>query len=230
MVSVGILGVIMTLIWSSTAQNLRAKERIEARDDMFHSAQVALRKIIDDVSVAFLVKGMTPGSPGAAAAGTTTAPAPSGAAAASSLKTFLIGEDRGDQDAMRFSSLSHIRLVKDSKQSDQCKVAYETAPSPDEPRKFNLLRKEDFWLDGTTDVTNKGFPIVENIVGFNVEYYDDRKGEWGKEWSSEKADWAGKLPLAVRVTLTFTDPDDDTKTIAISTAVSLPLSTGPIEM
>ena len=240
MVSVGILGVIMMLIWSTTSSNLRAKDRIEGRDEMFHAAEVALRKIADDASQAFLVSVPTAGA-AAPAAGTaaTGAPAPAAtppavvgapAVQAFPLKTFFIGEDRGDRDAIRFTSLSNLRLVRGSKQSDQCKVAYETVESPDDPHKFQIVRKEDFWLDDTTDVKDKGFPIIENVVKFDVEYYDDRKGEWGKQWNSEQMDWLGKLPQAVRVTIGFADPDDETKMIPLSTTFLVPLSAGPIDL
>ena len=225
MVSVGILGMIMTLVWSTTAQSLRAKDRIEARDEVFHAAQVGLRKISDDVAEAFLVKAAP--APAAAAGGMSAAPQ---AAATESFKTFFIGEDKADQDSVRFSSLSHLRLVKDSKQSDQCKISYEAVPNPENPRGFDVIRREDLWLDATTEVKSKGYPLLENLVQFNIEYYDERKNEWGKEWDTEKLDWAGKLPLAVRVTIAFTDPDDDTKTIPLGTTFLLPMAPGPIEM
>ncbi len=232
MVAVALIGVIMSLVWSTTSQSLRTKDRVEERDTIFHSSDVALRKVADDIAVAFLTPSSTT-TAAAPAAGGTAAPAmtptPTATTATQPFKTFFIGEDRGDQDSVRFSSLSHIRLVKDSKQSDQCKISYEMVPNPEEPRRFDLMRREDALLDATTEVTGKAFPLAEGIAQFNVEYYDERKGEWGKEWDTEKGDWKDKLPVAVRVTLAFPDPDDETKTIPLSTAVMLPLSSGPIE-
>jgi general secretion pathway protein J len=225
MVSVGLLGVIMTLIWSTTSQNLRAKDRIETRDLLFHSGDVALRKISDDLVQAFLARNTVVGvPPPAAGAAATTATAP-----AVTFKTFFIGEDRGDQDALRFTSLSHLRFLKGSKESDECRVAYELVPNPEEPRELDLVRREQAWLDATTDVEGTAFPLVERIQKFNVEYYDDRKDEWGKEWSTEKLDWVDRLPVAVRITIAFADPDDETKSLPLSTAVTLPLSAGPID-
>ncbi|MFH1831025.1 MAG: type II secretion system protein GspJ [Pseudomonadota bacterium] len=224
MVSVGILGVIMVLVWSSTAQTIRSKDRVEERDLMFHSGQVALKKIADDVEVAFLAT--------TAAATTTTASAETTAQAppTANFKTFFIGEDRGDQDALKFTSLSHLRLVASSKESDQCRISYEIVPHPEEPGFFNLVRREQPWLDKTTDVEGRTFALVEKIVKFNVEYYDELKNDWGKEWDTDKLDWKDRLPMAVRIKIVFADPNDETQEIPLSTAVMPAMWKNPISL
>lgn len=221
MISVGIMGVIMVLIWSSTSQSLRSKDRTEARDLLFHTGQVALRKIADDVAVAFLA------TQSQASAGTT---AGTEASAETNFKTFFIGEDRGEQDALRFTSLAHMRLVRNSKESDQCRIAYDVVADPEEPRAFNLMRRQEPWLATTTEVEGRPFALAEGLLRFNVEYYDERKGDWGKEWNTDKVDWKDRLPLAVRITIVFADPDDETREIPLSTAVIPALWKEPISL
>jgi len=218
MVSVGILGMIMVLVWSSTSQSLRSKDRIEARDFVFHSGQVSLRKLADDIAVAFLTKG------------TTTAPPPVGTTPTppASYKTFFIGEDGGDRDALRFTSLSHLRLVRNSKESDQVRIQYEVVPHPEETDYFNLVRREQPWLDDTTEVEGRAFTLAERIKGFNVEYYDERKNDWGKEWDTTKVDWKDRLPMAVRVTIVFADPDDPEREIPLMTSVMPAMWNSPL--
>lgn len=242
MVAIGLMGIIMSLVWSTTSQSLRTKDRIEGRDQLFHSGEIALRKISDDISVAFLTTAAAANSGASTTGGTTssttaappltpspTLSTPTTAAPLTDLfKTFFIGEDRGDQDAIRFSSLSHIRLVKDSKEADQCRIAYEMIPDPEDTHLFNLVRREEPWLDMTTDVKADPLTLAEGVSKFNIEYYDDKRGDWVKEWSTEKVDWKDKLPFAVRITIEFPDPDDEKKTVPISTAVVLPLAAGPI--
>ncbi|MFH0800575.1 MAG: type II secretion system protein GspJ [Pseudomonadota bacterium] len=233
MVSVGILGLIMTLVWASSSQSFNAKRRIETRSDIYHQGTVALRKLTDDITVAFLAvrAGQAPLAVAAPAGGQPPLPLPTPAPATSgpSTKTFFIGMDKGEHDEVRFTSLSHLRLFKNAKESDQCKVEYSVATSAEDPGKLDLLRSEDVWLDATTDVKTRGIPIAENIKSFNLEYYDIRTREWRKEWDAEKGDWRGLLPMAVRVSLTFQDPDDEKASIQMSTAVLLPLSRGPLE-
>jgi len=143
------------------------------------------------------------------------------------LKTFLIGEDRGDADSVRFTSFSHMRLFKDAKESDLCKISYEIAASPD--GRNNLVRREDAWIDGTVDIKSEGTPLAEGVLEFNVEYYDTRQGEWKKEWNTENLDFHNILPIAVKFTLTFGDPDDEKNKIQLSSAVMVPMSKGPLE-
>ncbi len=222
MVSVGILGVIMVLIWSSTSQSLRSKDRTEARDLLFHSGQVALKKIADDIAVAFLTSAASP-------APQATAPATQQGAEAD-YQTFFIGEDRGDTDSVRFTSLSHMRLMRGAKESDQTRIAYEVVPNPDERNFYNLTRREEPWLTNSTEVEGRAFTLVEKIKKFDLEYYDDRKNDWSKEWSTEKVDWKGRLPMAVRITIVFTDPDFEDVEIPIVTSVMPALWASPISL
>lgn len=226
MVAVAIMGLIMTLVWSSSSQSLRAKERVEGRDMVYHAGGVALRKIAEDLSMAFLA-GQAPQPPTEGLAA--SPPAAAAVLTPAALKTFLIGDDNGDADGLRFTSLSHLRLFQDANQSDQCKIAYEIVPSEERPGRQDLVRREEAWLDATTELKADPQVLVEGVKAFNLEYYDGRKWEWGKEWDTEKQDWQRRLPLAVRVTLTFADPNDEERTIPLATAVTLPLARGPID-
>ncbi len=209
MISVGILGVIMILIWSSTAQTLRSKDRVETRDLVFHQGRVALRKISDDLSMAILAKatGRPTGDQG-------------------TMKTFLVGEDSSTQDSIRFTTLSKIRYFKDGKESDQCKVSYSVRPDPDDPKLMNIVRKEQSWFDDSTEVEGREFVLVKGVQELNIEYYDDRKGEWTRGWDSEKAEWRNRLPRAVKISLVFDDPGFEGVTIPMSTSVMLAMSSG----
>jgi hypothetical protein len=227
MVSVGILGMIMVLVWSSTSQSLRSKDRIEARDLVFHSGQVALRKLADDVAVAFLSRtsAATPSSSTA-----TPPPTPTAATAATmNFKTFFIGEDGGDRDALKFTSLSHMRLMRNAKESDQVRISYEVIPHPEERDFFNLIRREQPWLDNTTEVQGRAFTLAEKIKSFDVEYYDERKNDWGKEWDTTKVDWKDRLPMAVRAKIVFADPEDAEREIPLMTSVMPAMWNSPLQ-
>jgi general secretion pathway protein J len=213
MISVAILGVIMILIWSSTGQTLRSKDRVEARDMVFHQGRVALRKIADDLSMAIIAKatGRPTGDQG-------------------SIKTFLVGEDNSAQDGVRFTALSKIRYFKGGKESDQCKISYEVQPDPEEANTMNIVRREQAWFDDNTDVEGRAFVLVRGIAELNIEYYDDKKGDWTKSWDSEKAEWRNRLPRSVKIGIVFNDPEFEGETISMSTAVMVPLSANVVEL
>lgn len=234
LVSVAIMGIIMTLIWSTTSQSLRTKDSVEKRDLRFHIGRVALRKLSDDISVAFLSKTARVSSPISPETAGSAAAAPAAVATASGIKTFFVGEDQGGQDSIKFTSLSHLRLFKNAKESDQCKVMYEIVASREDPQVYNLIRREDPWLDETTDVKGKEMVLVSGIKEFDIEYYDSRRNEWVKEWDTQKVDWQSRLPQAVRARLSFANAEDEEETeaneIQMSTAVIVMLSESPIEI
>ena len=230
MVSVGILAMIMVLVWTSTSQSLRSKDRTEARDLLFHSGQVALRKLSDDIAVAFLTKASTTTTTPAAGAMPPTPTAATATATATGFKTFFIGEDRGERDALRFTSLSHMRLVRNSKESDQARVSYEVVPHPEEKDYFNLVRREQPWLGDETEVEGRAFTLAEKIKNFEVEYYDERKNDWGKEWDTTKVDWKDRLPMAVRITIVFADPDGGEQEIPLMTSVMPAMWNSPLQL
>lgn len=228
MVAVAIMGLIMTLLWSSSSQSLKAKDRIENRDMVFHSGGLALRKLSEELSMAFLARSSS-SVPSTRPPGPSPAEPSIGTGVPEEMKTFFIGIDEGDADNIRFTSFSHLRLFKDAKESDQCKVSYEIIASKTNEGGRDLVRREEAWLDGSTEVKTSPLVLVEGIGAFNIEYYDIRKGEWGKTWDTEKQDWQGRLPLAVRISLTFADPNDEENSIPLSTAITIPLWRGPVE-
>jgi len=214
LVAVAIMGMVMVLVTGSSRQMLGAKDRVEKRDELFQAGRVALRKISSDLSVAFLTK----------------ANSAEGSSSDNQWKIFFIAQDKGDQDGVRFTSLNHLRLREGAKESDETRIAYEVGVSLDETRQLSVIRREDPWLDTKTELEGKGYPLIENIKTFELEYYDDRKDEWTKDWNTEQIDWKEKLPYAVRITISLADPDseDDDDVIVLSTIVKLALSKGVI--
>ena len=228
MVAVAILGMVMTLVWSTSSQSMRAKKRVDLRSEVYHQGTIALRKISEDLSMAFLAK-MAPATPG----GTPTAMPgmETTEKKEQAFKTFFIGEDRSEADQLRFTALSHMRLFKNAKESDQCKISYEIAPSKEYEGVTDLVRRQEAWLDDTTEVKAEPMLLSQNVKSFNIEYYDAQKTEWRKDWNTESMDWQNKLPEAVKITITFKDPNsqDDNTEVVLSTAVGIALFKGPIE-
>lgn len=216
MVSIAVLMLMMTMIFSGQAQMQRSSKRIEARQGAYQQGRVALRKISDDLSMAFLTKA-------AKVEG-------SSSAANDAFKTFLIGEDKGESDEVRFSSLSHLRYFSGAKESDQCKIAYEVVQDKENPAKQNIVRREQAWLDEKTEVEGKDYVLAEGVKKLNIEYYDERQEEWGPAWDTEKIDWKDKLPIAVRITIEIVDPNKENGVITLTTAFMMPYSTGAIEL
>ncbi len=215
----------MISVYTSTSQSFDAKERFEQRDAIYQEGRIALRKLGDDLDMAFLIK------PPGARIGLTAEGLPTSTEIATRPRpiAFFIGNDNGNRDDLRFTSLSNLRLFRNAKESEQVRVKYTVKESPDDPNTLNLVRTYAPSLSDKNEVEGVSYAVAENIREFNLEYYDPRKQEWVREWDSDKIDWKDRLPRAVRYTLSFPDPDDDQKSIVMMSATMVPLSTGPIE-
>ena len=216
LVAVAIMSFIMVQVTLSTSQILDAKSGVEKREEMFQIARVSLQKLEQDLHLAFL------SSPPKPKRGRKTLSASSGFRQEGAWKTFFIASDSGSQDSIKFTSLAYMRRFENQPASDQMKVEYRIE-SNDEGGS-SLIRVEVPWLDGSVEVEGRSFVLVPEIETFNLEYYDHRQDEWVNEWNTEQTGWSGKLPWAVRITLSIPDPDDEEETIAFSTGVSLALS------
>ena len=104
-------------------------------------------------------------------------------------------------------------------------------PSTEEGEKgMRLVRIEIPWLDYDSNVEGKEALLAKEVVEFNLEYYDERKGEWTSSWDTEKIDWKGRLPRAVRVKIVFNNPDgENDEPIAFTSAELLPLYKNTVE-
>ena len=77
-----------------------------------------------------------------------------------------------------------------------------------------LVRREDFYLDDDLSAGGISVAIADHIVDFKVEFLRGNVDaqitaeEWLEEWNSMQAPVGGKLPAALRVTISQQAPDD----------------------
>jgi general secretion pathway protein J len=205
MIALAILAAISLAIFVSTSQMLNSKASTEARDEMSHSLTLALEKMADDLSMAYLVnsKDML----GADFVGS---------------YDFLGSEDRVD-----FISFSHVRYIKNAKESDSAEIGYYLVPMTDESGKKMLVRRESTQIDQNLQEGGEVIPLLEGIESLHFEYLDDKAGEWKKVWDSKSVDFANKLPAAVKIELEVVMPEEENKS-TVSIVVPIELRQGPI--
>ncbi|MDO8527622.1 MAG: type II secretion system protein GspJ [Deltaproteobacteria bacterium] len=197
LVAVGLISVIMVLIWQATGQTLKAKQRIEKRNEVYHNARVSVDKMVQDISMAFLLSGPSQlgqrqGSP--------------------QLKTVF----KGEEDSLFFDSLSHLRLFQESKESDSAEVGYKLENDPDGRDTKMLMRRESKWIDDKPEEGGVWFPLSYGVKNLKLEYYDAKKGEWQSSWNTD-SDTGPKLPRAVKIKIAFENPDNKDEDVMITT-------------
>ncbi|MBI2974992.1 MAG: prepilin-type N-terminal cleavage/methylation domain-containing protein [Deltaproteobacteria bacterium] len=215
LIAVFVLSIMSFLIWQITNNTYRGTEKAGKYDEVYQYARVAIKRLNDDLSMAFLAG---PNLKGKQQDGTVT------------FETTFVGVNEGDADKMNFTSLSSVRLVADERKSDQIEAGYFISPCPEAEERINcLMRREAAVIDTKSDEGGESFPIAKGVKRFNVEYYDSNKQEWLDSWNSKDPALADRLPRAARITLTFYDPKNEDEELTFVTSVMLPLASGAVD-
>lgn len=208
LIAVAILAVVLMLTYQTSSQTLKTKKRIEAKEMVYHTARITMEKMVNDISQAFLVttkehQGDSQGSP--------------------LMKTLF----KGDESSIHFSALSHLRLFRDSKESEQTEIGYKIERDSGGGDWQNLERREAPFIDTKPEDGGKWFPLASQVKELKFEYYDGKQHDWVSSWNSD-SDKKDYLPKAVRIRLTFKHPNSEEKEIVLSTIAMLGLE-APID-
>ena len=187
MVATAILSVVSVMIWASFDQGSRATRAVEASQDRYHEAQVALSIITRDLASAYLSKHVNPEDPHAVYA--------------------FMGVDRSPIDRLDFVSFSHRRRLRDVHESDQCEIGYYGAPDPVDGSVMNLVRRVSPLIDEHPDRGGRRLVLVRDVVAFELAYYDREQESWVEAWDTTQATTGqpDRLPDQVRILLTLRD-------------------------
>lgn len=177
--------IVLTVLYTSFFQIIKAKERIEEGLEIYHEARVVMSKMTKDLTTAFprgLVNSQT----------------------ANITYPFFYGVKEGDQSKLSFTALSRTP-TPNSRESDQTEISYFLEPIPDSDL-YALIRRDNPTIGNETGGTQ--YPISERIVGFNLSYLPgipDANGarEFSSEWNSNET---LSLPTAVQVELIMRSP------------------------
>ncbi len=179
-ISVGILAVILAIVYNTFNSSMKALTAMETRGDAYAQARIVLNRMSEEIGSIYLSE---------------TNP---------NTGTGLLGEDEDEGDlpfdSLHFTSLSHLRWIKDSKESELCEIGY-YLEKDDETGESFLFRREDWNVDGNLEEGGRPLELAEGVDGINFRYYDG--DEWVDDWDSRIK---GKLPQAIEVVLVMRDP------------------------
>jgi len=209
LVAVALISVIMVLIWQTMGVSLKAKQRIEKRDEIYHNARVSVDKMVQDLSMAFVMGG----------------PAQLGQKQGTlQIKTIF----KGDDDEVLFATLAHLRLYANARESASANVAYKLEKDPDDSELYLLKRRESKGLGSNPEEGGVWITLAEKVKSMKIDYYDARKYDWQSSWNTE-SDTGLRLPRAVRVAFTFKNPDSEDEEISITTTALLGMYNNAID-
>ncbi len=212
MLAISILAVVMGIVFSSFASSRRAYEIVEGKTEVYQLGRAVLTQIADELNASylFLVGGQI------------------------SRGLFFAKNDRTmdmDHDTLWFTSFAsddQYGAVAPGARPEETQIAieYGAVLGPDNDRLYLTRRLQPF-MDAdnfnprafTGDPTTFGNlaviasetnPIDESLryvlTGFNLFFRDGQTLEWTDEWNVLEDPTRNKIPVAVEIQLTFTDP------------------------
>jgi len=198
MIAVAITAVMGVMTIGAFRQVDRAQEIARAQGDRYAAAGLALSRLAREASMAFLSEHYDH---------TRMRERPS---------LFL-----GREDELTFTTFAHERLLQDARESDQAVVQYTLDADPDQPGEEALFRRERARVDEEADRGGRTDLVADHVESFRVRYWDPKRRDWVKEWSTRSVDHANALPPRVRFELTMKLPDGRTTELSTETRIAL---------
>ena len=127
----------------------------------------------------------------------------------------------GREDELLFTTFAHQRLTRDARESDQAVVAYTVAADPDHAGEQALFRREKARIDEEPDRGGRRDLVADHVAGFRVQYWDSKKKEWVREWSTRSVERSGELPVRVRFELQVKLADGRTEKLSTEARIAL---------
>lgn len=127
----------------------------------------------------------------------------------------------GREDELLFTTFSHQRLSRDARESDQAVVEYTLGDDPGDPGKKALFRREKARVDDEPDRGGRRDLVADHVAAFRIQYWDAKKKEWVREWSTRSVERANELPSRVRVELDLALADGRTERFGTETRIAI---------
>lgn len=156
----------------------RAGEVTRQQEERYAAARVALTRLTREVSMAFLSDNYD----------TKRFRDP---------LTLFVGRD----DELTFTTMAHVRLYRDAKESDQAIVHYRLDSDPDHAGERALFRREKPRLDDEPDRGGQTDLVADHVTSLRFQYWDPKRRDWVREWTTRGTEHSKELPPRVRVEL-----------------------------
>ncbi|WP_242360629.1 type II secretion system protein GspJ [Anaeromyxobacter sp. SG17] len=132
---------------------------------------------------------------------------------------------RGREDQVLFATLAHERVSPDVKESDEAVVEYVLEADPDHAGEEALFRRSKPRVDADPERGGRKDVVADRITAFRLGYWDPKRKEWVREWSTRATEHESELPERVRIELETKLPDGRTEKLSTEAriAISRPL-------
>lgn len=187
MVAVTILAGMALVMFGASSMMVDNKDVVEHRDERNHSVSFALNKMAEDLHSAFFIKS------------------------ANLLGTQFEGEIsfEGREDRLDFTSFTHLRYIKNAKETDMAEVSYYLVNDPEEVDRRVLMRREATQVDKEPQLGGRAYPLLKGVRSVRFQYLPEESDEYKGEWDTKSVSSGNKLPRAVKITLEVYMPEEE---------------------
>jgi general secretion pathway protein J len=179
LIAIGITAGIGVMTLGAFRQVDRAKELTRAQGDRYASARLALSRLSREVSMAFLSDNFD----------------------RNRFRNERVTLFVGREDELLFTTMAHERLYRDARESDQAVVEYTVESDPAGGGELALFRRTKPRLDDEPDRGGRKDLVADRIASFRIRYWDSKRKDWSREWTTRSVDHANELPTRVRFEL-----------------------------
>ncbi|BDG04337.1 type II secretion system protein GspJ [Anaeromyxobacter oryzae] len=201
MIAVAITALIGGMTIGTFRQVDRAREISREQGDRYAAARLALSRLAHETSMAFLSEHYDQNSPNRLRESPTLF--------------------KGREDTLLFTTMAHERLVQDAKESDQSVVEYTVEADPDHAGEQALFRREKAHLDEEPDRGGRKDLVADHVQSLRFQYWDDKRKDWSREWSTRSVDHAKELPSRVRFELELKLADGRTEKFVTEARIAI---------
>ena len=206
MVAMTIFAAVGALVYGGFAQTARAKTKLEAQLNRYHELSAALERMARELSMAYVSVHYNPLS------------------SLQSMRTGFVGKDSGFGDRVNFCSVSHTRIYRDAKESDQNEISYFVTDNPSGEGKV-LARRMQPRIDDKFDEGGRVEIMLEDVLEFELEYLDAVNWEWQTSWDTMTGTGQiNRLPAQVRIKLTVPGVTNAKQKEVFGTRAVLPMT------
>ena len=212
-IAVAILGVLMTIIYSTLNQVIKAKILLDDRRDGTFIANAVLNRVSREIQMAF--------------SGVPLLPRPDEAEGKPLPSTInLIGEEKqlaggAHGDSIRFVALEAGQYLPDGgTHSGLVQIMYRVEKDPDaqDEKRHLLIREETPLIRPNEEAFSRMmiFPITKDLVSFKLRYYDQEEEAWRSSWGDDEHN---RLPEMVEFTIEVASPQGNVQSFTSAVAL-----------
>jgi general secretion pathway protein J len=185
MVSLSIIAIVATLLYSGFSQTARIKERVESQLDREHEIRSGIERMAQEMATAYTSAQRNINE------------------ALRTMITGFVAKDEGSNSRVYFSSFSHRRLYRNAHESDQNELSYFITQDPDDRSKDVLARREQRRVDDDLEKGGQVQILISNVTGFSLSFFDPLTKEWSSTWdTTQSASQPNRLPLQAKINVT----------------------------